>query len=122
MKKYQSHLNVAWIDYKAYDMVPHSWILESSRPVGVAANTITFMKRSMAHWKTTLTAGGKTLCDVNIRRGIFQGDSLSPLLFVIAMIPMTSLLRQHKAGYNLDGNRLNHLLQNNSSKQLEVIQ
>ena len=25
------------------------------------------------------------------------------------MIPMTSLLRQHKAGYNLDGNRLNHL-------------
>ena len=85
-------------------MVPQSWIL-----VSVAANLITFIEKSMAHWKTTLTAGGKTPHDINTTRGIFQGDSLPPLLFVIAMIPMTSLLRHHKAGYSLDGNRLNHL-------------
>ena len=96
-KQRDINLNMAWIDYKkAHDVVPHSWILESLRLVGVANNLITLMERSMAHWKTTLTAGGKTLCDVNIRRGIFQSDSLSPLLLVIAMIPMTSLLRQHK--------------------------
>ena len=105
-----------WIDYKkAHDMVPHSCILESLILVGVATNLITFLERSMAHWKTTLTARGKEesgrrRCDVNITRGIFQGDSLSPLLIVIAMILMTSLLRHHKAGYNLHTYRPNHLL------------
>jgi len=42
-----------------------------------------------------------TLGEVNIRRGIFQGDSrLSHLLFIIVMIPLThNILRQHDAGY-----------------------
>ena len=30
-------LNMAWVDYKkAYDMVPHSWILETIEMMGVA--------------------------------------------------------------------------------------
>ena len=37
----------------------------------------------MANWKTVLTSGGTDLGQVDIRRGIFQGDSLSPLLFVL---------------------------------------
>ena len=33
------------------------------------------------------------LAEVNIRRGIFQGDSLSPLLFAVCMLPLTYILR-----------------------------
>ena len=34
---------------------------------------------------------------MKIRRGIFQGDVLSPLLFVIAMMPLNNILREiHK--------------------------
>jgi len=34
-----TNLNMAWIDYKkAYDMVPHSWILESVTLVGIAGS------------------------------------------------------------------------------------
>ena len=38
---------------------------------------------------------------VRIRRGIFQGDSLTPLLFVLALTPMLLVLREVKAGYQL---------------------
>ena len=40
---------------------------------------------------------------VNIRREIFQSDSLSPLLFVICMILLTHVLRKAKARFTLGG-------------------
>ena len=109
----QRFLSIAWIDYrKAYDMLPHSWILETLGLVKVAKNIDGLLRGSMKDWKTVLTAGGKSLGEVEIRRGIFQGDSLSPLLFVVAMIPLTLLLRREKLGYRFgeEGRLINHLL------------
>jgi len=62
--------------------------------------------------ETELNAYGTMLGEVNIRRGIFQGDSLSPLLFIITIIPLTCMLRQSDTGYRLgDGHsKINHLL------------
>ena len=45
----------------------------------------------MASWKTVLTVNGQVLDYVHIRRGIFEGDSLGPQLYVIAMIPMITI-------------------------------
>ena len=65
----------------------------------------------MANWQTELTSCGENLAKVNIRRGIFQGDSLSPLLFVICMILLTHVLRKTKTRYALGGGeKINHLL------------
>ena len=55
----------------------------------------------MNNWETELAASGRTLGTVNIKRGIFQGHSLSSLLFVVALIPLSLVLRQVKAGYDL---------------------
>ena len=75
---------MAWVDYKkAYDMVPHSWILEVISMFGLADNICKLLSHSMNHWKTVLTAGDQSLGTVDINRGIFQGDSLSPLLFIM---------------------------------------
>ena len=48
-----------------------------------------------------LTAGGRSLAKTKIQRGIFQGDAQSPLLFIIAMMPLNHILRKCTAGYNL---------------------
>ena len=52
------------------------------------------------------------LVEVNIRRGIFQGHSLSPLLFTEAMIPVTRVLERMEVRYQLKkgGRRINHLM------------
>ena len=68
-RKRHSNLGMAWIDYKkAYDMVPHSWILESLELVQVSDSILQFGKRSMANWQTKLASCGESLAKVNIRR------------------------------------------------------
>ena len=49
---------------------------------------------TMNKWKAEITAEGKTLAEEKIQRGIFLGDLLSPLLFLIAMIPLNYILRK----------------------------
>ena len=49
--------------------------------------------------------------NVKIKRGIFQRDSLSPLLFVVCLIPFIQILRKVKCGYALkSSDKLNHLI------------
>ncbi|XP_047475423.1 uncharacterized protein LOC125029527 [Penaeus chinensis] len=87
-------LSMVWIDYrKAYDMLPHSWIKKSMEMCGVAENIVNLLSKSMESWRTILTSGNEELASVNIKRGIFQGDTLSPLLFVIGLIPLSHILR-----------------------------
>ena len=111
-RKRKTNLSMAWVDYKkAYDMVPHSWIIDTMGMVGLADNIIGLIKQSMNKWKTNLYADGKLIGSVPIRRGIFQGDSFSPLLFVIALLPLTHILRETGMGYQLEKNgaKVNHL-------------
>ena len=46
------------------------------------------------------------------KRGIFQGDSLSPLMFILALIPLSPILRKAKAAYEFSESKenINHLL------------
>ena len=110
-KQRQKNLAMAWVDYKkAYDMVPHSWIIECLKMAQVSQNVTSFLQRSMRNWKTELTSCGASLGTVSIKRGIFPGDSHSPLIFVICMIPLSKVLCKAKAGYRLGDVKLNHLL------------
>ena len=44
----------------------------------------------------------ETLGEVPLKKGIFQGNALSPLLFVIALIPLTHILRTAYLGYKFE--------------------
>ena len=54
----------------------------------------------------------QTLAETNIQRGIFQGDALSPWLFIIAMVIHNHILRKYTAGYKLSRSqeKINHLM------------
>ena len=70
---------------------------------------IIIIEKTMQTWRVELTAGGKSLAEVKIQRGIFQEDALSPLLFVKAMMPLN--LRKCTVGYKLSKSqeKINHL-------------
>jgi hypothetical protein len=110
-------LSIAWTDYqKAFDSVPHSWVQKSMEMVRVNSKTARFCKLSMEKWNTTLHLKTKKEVmqsqPIQIRREIFQGDSLSPLLFGIALSPLTHELNRVDCGYQVHGTerKINHLL------------
>ena len=72
----------------------------------------------MIHWKTELISGDINVDEANINRGIFQVVSLSPLVFIISLIPLTLVLRRMKQGYSFQKgkSKLNHLLFMNDLK------
>ena len=91
-KRRSTNLAIAWIDYrKTHVMIPHSWISECLEVFGVAENTENFLVNSMNKWKLELTSNGVSLGNVEIRRGIFQCDTLSPFLFVLCMVPLSEI-------------------------------
>ena len=70
-------------------MVPHSWFKECLDLFGVAENIKTLLVNNMGKWRVILCAGNSELGEVEIKPGIFQGNSLSPLVFVLVLIPLS---------------------------------
>ena len=57
-----------------------------------------------------LIACNESLGEVNIRRGIFQGDSFSPLLFVVVLIPLSIIVNKTDLRYVTSQNqKLKHV-------------
>ena len=79
---------------------------------GVAENVKSLLVSSMEKWKVMLCSGNSELGKVEIKRGIFQGDSLCPLVFVLALIPLSLILRKEKAAneFSESKEKINHLL------------
>ena len=86
---------------KAFDMIPHLWILECLELFGVAENIQVLLANTIKSWRTELTSNGQKLGEVNITKLIFQGDFLSLLLFVTALIPLSLIFRKATADISL---------------------
>ena len=120
-KTRKKNLTISWIDYrKAFDSVPHSWIIKTLDLYKVSPEIVNFMKVNMQNWKTTLvlrhTTGTLTSRMIEINSGIFQGDSLSPLLFLLGTGPPSNLLNDTNCGYDIQGKKINHLFYMNDLK------
>ena len=80
-------------------MVPHSWIIECLDLFGVADNIKSLLVNSMEKWKVMPCSGNSESGEVEIMQGIFQGNSFSTLVFVLALIPLSLILRKAKTAY-----------------------
>mmetsp|Transcript_36211 Transcript_36211/g.53028 ORF Transcript_36211/g.53028 Transcript_36211/m.53028 type:complete len:519 (-) Transcript_36211:412-1968(-) len=109
------NLGVAWIDYqKAYGSIPHSWIVRVLKLYKVDPVIITFLETTIKLWRTRLVlhhaTGSIETGEIYITCGIFQGDSFSPLIFCVALFPLSHILNRAKLGFRLKKNRISHLL------------
>lgn len=103
------NLHCTYIDYqKAFDSIPHSWLIQILEIYKINSKIIDFLHNIMSQWKTTLHLNNShnTIItrEIGIRKGIYQGDSLSPLWFCLALNPLSSLLHRCRVGYNLKYN------------------
>ena len=111
----KKNLSSVYIDYaKAYDSVPHRWIAEVMSVYKISDVIVNFLIVSMQNWHTDLflyhDQGVIYVPNIRIKRGIFQGDSLSPLLFIIALNPLSLLINRRCSGYKLNDLNLTHCL------------
>jgi len=111
----KKNLTTDWIDYKkALDSVAYAWIIKCLEMYKICPVTINVMAVCTKNWKTALhlnhTNGSLASRSVTFKSGIFQGDSLSPLLFCLALAPLSSLLSESSYGYEIYGQKITHLL------------
>lgn len=112
------NIYTAYIDYrKAFDSVPHDWLIEILKIYKISRPLINFLSHCMENWQTTLIINRNEekirTGEVKIKRGIYQGDSLSPLWFCLSLNPLSNILNNTNKGYVLQkrGNyQISHLL------------
>ena len=84
--------------------MPHSWILESLKLAKVPDVIIQAISQLMLKWRTQARLNGEKenieTDFIKYLRGILQGDTLSLILFVLAVNPLSFLLSKYE-GYSI---------------------
>ena len=111
--KHQRNLLVVWMDYqKAFDSISHDWLLKALRLAKVPEKLVIAIEHLMKSWFTKVYLHGKTESietnTIKYLKGVLQGDSLSVLLFVLALNPLSFLLNKCK-GYKIGSTKARSL-------------
>ena len=99
-----------YINNNDNNKVPQNWMINCYKMYKISHEVITFIEKTMKAWKVELTAGGRSLAEAKIQRGIFQRDALSPLVFIIAMMPLKQSQKMHSRiqTYEITGKDQSH--------------
>ena len=104
-----------WLDYKkAFDSVPHNWLIESLQLAKVPIAIVTAIDRIAKTWSTNadLQTSEITITteEIEYRLGILQGDALSVILFILSVNPSSFLPSKVKGGFKItDSKSLKHI-------------
>ena len=102
VKRNRRTLWMMWFDYKkAFDSVPHDWIIKAMHLAKVPQEIIVTVMNLMKLWSTQLSLDEITTNVIEYLCGILQGDCLSLILFILSVNPLSFLLNKlpgYKAG------------------------
>ena len=112
VRRMRRNSTTIWLDYrKAFDSIPHSWLIKSLKLAKVPDDILNALENLTQSWYTILHLNGNNenvaSSLIKISKGIYQGDSLSVMLFVLSLNPLSHLLRMRK-GYTYSKNRQYH--------------
>ena len=93
------NLITIWVDYKkAFDSVPFEWLIKSLNLAKLHEDLTRAIENVTSQWCTVLHLKGEEEVIVSdiiyFSKGIFQGDSLSILLFILSVNPLSFLLHK----------------------------
>ena len=116
VKQKKSNLITIWLDYqKAFDSIPHDWMIHSLRLAKIPEKLIAVIETLTKQWATIVELHGDqsyiTSEVINFSNGIFQGDSISVLLFMLSLNPLSCMLGKLK-GYNYGNDRRKTITRN----------
>lgn len=92
-------LHLVWLDFvKAFDSVSQPWIRRSLSAAKVHPNVVRAISDLMRGWcvRYEIVKNGKVRKspELRVRNGVLQGDSMSPLLFILAVACISSALNK----------------------------
>ena len=88
----KSPLMMTFIDLNnAFGSVPHSYIFDMLRAIQVPASVVAYIRSLYSQLRAVVKCKSWTTSTIPICRGVFQGDTMSPIIFILAFNPLLRL-------------------------------
>ncbi|UYV79224.1 EPM2AIP1, partial [Cordylochernes scorpioides] len=112
LRRKRGKLYVFFVDLtKAFDTVPHDLLWQKLHKMGISNKFVMLIKNFYQEAKITIRWKGQYSSNVKINSGVLQGESLSPLLFILYMADLIELYNNSAlTGFHLPDFGVLHLL------------
>ena len=99
-KLHKHDLNVSLLDIKsAFDTVDHHRLFAVLQALGIPMDAVRLIQDLYINATTSISTNHGQTPPISLRRGTIQGDSLSPLLFILFLEPLLRWLSINDRGY-----------------------
>ena len=82
-------------------MISHKWLIEVLKEYKISDKIINLINEIITRWKINLKYGNNSVGQIQLKNGILQGDSMSPLLFTMAIDPILNKIDEILEGVDI---------------------